>query len=186
MNHTKAGPTIPTPAKALLLSLALLTTLACDTRSKPTPANYTTALNAYLYDRHECLLPDARFPYETSDPADLKRMDTLVAAQLLTVSREPAIHVSRYTPTDIGARVAPHFCYGHREVTSIASSTPPAPANGFNETTVTYHYIIKDIPVWAKSAAVQAAFPDMAHKTSGTSTDTATLAQSRVGWQVPD
>ena len=171
---------------AILASLTLLTTLACDHKSAPTTPNYIKGLNAFFLDRSECLLPNARFPLETTDPAEQKRLNTLVASQFLKVSSEPAIKESRYVPTDLGAKSAPHFCYGHREVTSIESSTPPAVANGFNETQIVYHYVIKDSPVWAKSESVQAAFPDLAQKMSGTATDKATLAQTRVGWQVPD
>ncbi|RXH54387.1 hypothetical protein [Granulicella sibirica] len=170
----------------LLASLAVLATVACDHKSAPTNANYLKGLNAYFVDRSECLLPNARFPLETTDPAEQKRMNTLVASQLLKVSSEPAIKESRYVPTDLGAKSAPHFCYGHREVTTIDSATTPAVANGFNETQITYHYVIKDAPVWAKSADVQAAFPDLAEKMSGSANDKATLAQTRVGWQVPD
>ncbi len=160
--------------------------LACNGKSGPTPENYLKGLNAHLATKTECLLPDTRFPFETSNADDIKRMDALVKSQLLNVTHETAIHVSRYVPTDLGARVAPHFCYGHREATSIDSSTPPTLAHGFNETQVTYHYIMRDVPVWAKSAEVKAVFPDMAQKTSGTATDKVTLAQTPVGWQVPD
>ena len=158
----------------------------CNTKSAATPANYLKGLNAYLAERPECLLPDGRFPLETTDVAEEKRMDTLVASQLLTATHESAIKVSRYVPTALGAKVAPHFCYGHREATGIVSSTAPAVANGFNETQIVYQYAMRDVPVWAKSAAVKAAFPAMAEKTSGTATDKAVLAQTRVGWQVPD
>jgi hypothetical protein len=169
----------------LLLTLAVLP-LGCDTKAKPTPENYIATLNAYFNERSECLLPDTRFPFESSDAAETKRMDTLVAAQLLTVTREPAIHVSRYVPTTLGARSAPHFCYGHRNVTAIDSSTPLTPANGFNETQVAYHYTMKDVPIWAKTPSVQQAYPDMAARTTGSTADKATLAQTRVGFQVPD
>ena len=170
-----------------LLSLsALFLTLACNKKSSPTPENYIKGLNAYFADRTECLLPDTRFPFSTSDPAEIKRMETLVTSQLLSESHETAIKVTRYVPTTLGEKYAPKFCYGHRVVTAIDSSTPPAVANGFNETKVTYRYKIDDTPIWAKSAAVKAAFPAMAQTTSGNATDTATLAQTRVGWQVPD
>jgi hypothetical protein len=43
-----------------------------------------------------------------------------------------------------------------------------------------------DVPVWAKSADVQAAFPDMALSTSGNASAKSVLAQTPVGWQVPD
>lgn len=169
-----------------LAAWALAACSGCNTKSAATPANYLKGLNAYLAERPECLLPNGRFPFETGDAADEKRMDTLVASQLLTVSRESAIKVNRYVPTTLGAKVAPHFCYGHREATAIVSSTPPAVANGFNETQIVYRYAMRDTPVWAKSDAVKAAFPEMAAKTTGSATDKATLAQTRVGWQVPD
>ena len=169
-----------------LLACALSAPLGCNSKSAPTEANFTLGLNKYLTDRSECLFPNTRFPYETSDSGEMKRMNTLVAAQLLKVSSEREIHVSRFVPTDLGAKVAPHFCYGYREVTSIVSSTPPAPANGFTETRIVYAYKMHDVPVWAKDDAVKAVFPTLAHNLSGTATDTVTMAQTAVGWQVPD
>jgi hypothetical protein len=115
-----------------------------------------------------------------------KQLDALAAEQLLSVEQERQLHVSRYTTTDAGARVAPRFCYGHRIVSSIDSFTPPAQANGFPETQVTYHYTLQDVPVWAKSDAMRAAFPAMALATSGNASDKATLAGTMAGWQVPD
>ena len=101
-------------------------------------------------------LPELVF-FETTDPVKTRQMDSLVTGQLLARTTEPALHESRYTITDVGARYAPRVCYGHRQVTSIDSSTPPAVANGFPETQVTFHYTYMDVPVWAKSAAVEAA-----------------------------
>jgi hypothetical protein len=112
--------------------------------------------------------------------------DALAVAQLLTVKKEEDIHVSRYTTTPMGMRSAPRFCYGHRNVTSIDSFTPPVQAHGFPETQVVYRYEIKDVPVWAKTAEVLAAFPEMARATSGPSTANATLAKTMAGWSVPD
>jgi len=174
---------------ATLVSLALSVVLAagCNSKTAPTPENYTQALNAYLLDHSDCLLPEApRFPFETTDLAKTRQLDSLVQAQLLTRATEPAIHASRYTVTAIGARFAPRFCYGHREVSQIVSSTPPAQANGFVETQVTYTYVLKDVPVWAKGATVQAAFPAMAAATTNGGTATRTLAQTMAGWQVPE
>jgi hypothetical protein len=45
---------------------------------------------------------------------------------------------------------------------------------------------MEDVPIWAKSADVQAAFPEMTAKTTGETTDKITLAQTLAGWQVPD
>jgi hypothetical protein len=165
----------------------LLVTAGCQSKTTAKPDNFILGLNAHFSDHSECLFPESpRFPYETGDPVKTKQMNTLVASQLLTVQQEQSIHVSRYTPTDIGARVAPRFCYGHRKVVSIDSFTPPVQANGFPETQVTYHYIVQDVPVWAKSTDVQAAFPAMAQEVSGNATDKATLAGTLAGWQVPD
>lgn len=165
----------------------LLATAGCHSASDPTPQNFIAGLNARFLDHPECLFPESpRFPLETTDPVKTKQMNTLVAAQLLTVSEERALHASRYTPTGTGARVAPRFCYGHRLVSSIDSFTPPRQANGFPETQVIYHYTMEDVPVWAKSADVRAAFPAMALATGGAATDHATLAGTMAGWQVPD
>jgi hypothetical protein len=169
-----------------LLALMILAS-GCNTgKSAPTPANFTQAINSHFLDHTDCLLSDTRFPFETTDPATTKQMDSLVKALLLEKSEEMSIHASRYTVTTAGARFAPRFCYGHRQVTSIDSFTPLAVIDGFKETTVTYSYTMKEVPVWALSPDVQTAFPEMAHATSSQSTAKATLAQTPVGWQIPD
>ncbi len=174
-------------ATALAAALAAGFICGCHPKTAATPANFTQALNAYLLDHPDCLFPDApRFPFETSDPTKTKQMNSMVKMQLLNVGQEPAIHVSRYTPTTAGARVAPRFCYGHRVVSSIDSFTPPAQKNGFPETTVNYHYTMEDLPVWAKSAEVQAVFPNLAKDIRDGASATATLAGTMAGWQVPD
>ena len=171
----------------LAAAILALPFAACNSKSSATPANFITGLNAHFLDHPDCLFPDApTFPLETTDPAKTKQLDALVDAKLLDVAVERDIHASRYTPTAAGARVAPRFCYGHRVVSTIDSFTPPAPANGFPETQVDYHYTMENVPVWAKSAAMRAAFPAMALNTSGTASDKATLAGTMAGWQVPD
>jgi hypothetical protein len=182
------------PFRALKISALGVFTIAtlalssgCNSKARPTPENFIQTLNAHFIDRSECLFVDTRFPYATSDPVKTKQMNTLVKSLLLDVSFEYAVHTSRFTPTTTGARYAPRFCYGHRTVTSIDSFTPPAKgASGFPETQVVYHYKMEDVPVWAKSPDVMAAFPEMAAKTSGEATDKATLAQTLAGWQIPD
>lgn len=174
-----------------LLKYALTCTLlfpaaGCHSKSAPTPENFIQGLNKHFLDHPDCLFSNMRFPYATSDPKETARMDTLVKSQLLDKAVEASIHVSRYTPTDAGARFAPRFCYGHRVATAIDRFTPPTIANGFKETQVTYHYSMQEVPVWAKSADILAAFPVMAQMTSGQATAVATLAQTTVGWQVPD
>ena len=182
-------PARNTSSRIALLATAflLLPFAGCDSKSKATPENFTAGLNAHFADHPDCLFGNPpHFPYETSDPAMTKQLNALVDEQLLTVGQERDLHVSRYTTTDAGARVAPRFCYGHRVVASIDSFTPPAPANGFPETQVAYHYTMQDVPVWAKSDGMRLAFPTLALNTSGTASDKATLAGTMAGWQVPD
>ena len=173
--------------KTALLTVGLMLLTACNPAVKPTNANYIATLNAYYPDHPDCLLDGSiKFPFETGEPAEIRQMDALVAAQILEVRRASIIKRSIYTLTPEGARIGPRLCYGHREITSIDSSTPPALANGFTETQVAYTYRIEDMPVWAKDAQVLAVFPNLAHEASGAATGKATLALTRVGWSVPD
>lgn len=188
MRHQSFAGKICSGNVGRVAAIALLTAvLGCtSSKSTPTPANFILALNAHFIEHPDCLLSNIRFPYETTDKTETKQMDSLVKAQLLTKEEEASIHVSRYTVSTSGARFAPRFCYGHREVTAIDSSTPLTVANGFKETNVTYHYAIEDVPVWAKTPDVLAAFPHMAQAINGQSVGTTTLAQTISSWQVPD
>jgi hypothetical protein len=193
VRSTQASPertaaTLGLTASAILLLLASVTLASgCNSgKSAATPANFTLAINNHFLDHADCLFSDTRFPLETSDPLKTKQMDTLVKSLLLDKSFESSIHVSRYTVTPAGTRYAPRFCYGHREVTSIDTFTPITISDGFKETTVSYSYTMKEVPVWAISHDVQAAFPEMARATTGQVTAKATLAQTPVGWQIPD
>lgn len=165
-----------------------LVLLGCqNAKTKPTDENYIKTLNTYFLEHADCLLDGAMtFPLETSDAAKTKQMDALVVAQILEAHREPAIKVSRYVLTPAGTKAGTHLCYGHREVTGIVSSTPPALANSFTETQVVYRYKIEEMPVWAKTPEVMAEFPKMAEEASGHATGKATLALTGVGWSVPD
>ncbi|MDP9039988.1 MAG: hypothetical protein M3O02_12075 [Acidobacteriota bacterium] len=177
----------PGGVQPVLVTLLAFASAGCHTKAAASPENFIRGLNTHFADHPDCLLVRApRFPYETSDPAETKQMNALVGVKLLAVTQEPSIHVSRYTPTETGARYAPRFCFGHRVVTAVDSFTPPAQANGFTETTVHYRYTMQEVPVWAKSAEVRAAFPALESALAGESTGTATLAGTMVGWQVPD
>ena len=181
------SPARPRGAVFSLVLFPVLLVTGCHSKSAATPENFIKGLNAHFSDHPDCLFtPAPRFPYETSDPTETKQMKALVDSKLLSAEAEPSIRVSRYTPTDIGKRYAPRFCYGRRVVTAIDSSTPPAQANGFTETKVTYRYTMTDVPVWAKSEETQSAFPKLKSALSGESTGEATLAGTMVGWQVPD
>jgi hypothetical protein len=185
VHRKQASPALV--AMSLLTLAVLALSSGCNTgKSAPTPANFTQAINNHFLDHTDCLFSDTRFPFETTDPEKTKQMDSLVNAHLLDRTVESSIHVSRYTVTTAATRFAPRFCYGHREVTSIDSFTPIAVNDGFKETTVTYSYTMKEVPVWALSHDIQAAFPEMARATSSQVTAKATLAQTPVGWQIPE
>lgn len=173
-------------AASLGISLLFSAAGCAPSKSAPTPENFTNAINAYFLDHHDCLLSNIRFPYETTDKTETKQLDSLVKSLLLNKSEEASIHTSRYTVTPAGQRYAPRFCYGNREVTRIDGSTPLAVVNGFRQTTVSYHYEIKEVPVWAKSPDVLAAFPQMAQAIGGPSAATIKLDQTTTNWQVPD
>ena len=173
--------------KTMLIVALVLSLGSCKNTTDPTPENYLKTINAYLPDHPDCLLDsNTTFPFETSDPEKIKQLDTLVKNQVLTVGRDLSIKVSRYTMTATGKAAGAHLCFGYRNATDIVSNTPPALANGFTETAVTYKYKLHDMPMWAKSADVQAVFPTLAHEASGDATDTITLALDRVGWSVPN
>jgi hypothetical protein len=162
----------------------------CSSANKPTNENFTNTLNAYYQDHNDCLFPHGHtFPYEVAPGATAKEekseMDSLTDAGLLTRLEDRDMHVERYTLNLAGNRFSPRFCYGHREVTGIVSFTPPGPHNGFTETTVTYQYAMREVPVWAGTDQVKAAFPQLAKSLGDSPTDQATLATVGAGWQVP-
>ncbi|QNI36018.1 hypothetical protein [Edaphobacter albus] len=166
---------------------AVLLLSGCNSKTKATPENFTQAINNYYLDRSECLFPDIRFPYATSDPEVTKQMNTLVKSHLLESSYESSVKTTRYTVSTVGNRFAPRFCYGHRSVTTIDNFTPPQKGpSGFPETEITYHYTLKDVPVWAQSPDIGTAYPKMSRAVSDGGTDKISLAQTLAGWQVPE
>ena len=166
--------------------------MGCAPDTKPTNAKLEKAINTYFENRNECLYPTGlKFPYEVSPGTqakeEQKNMDAMTSAGMLKREVAPAMHVERYTLTPLGERVAPRFCYGHRLVKSVDGFTPAAKqANGFVETTVNYHYTMLDVPVWAKTEEMKAAFPKMATSISDAAGDQITLATVGAGWQVPE
>ena len=177
----------PPSRTAISMVIILVFVTGCNSKTKATPDNFTKTINAYFQERPECLFSGLHFPYATNDPALTKQLNTLVKTQLLESSYESAVRTTRYTATKTGARYAPRFCYGHRVAGSIDNFSSPAKgATGFPETHIDYHYTLTDVPVWAKSSDVLAAFPDMATATTSGGSGKITLAQTLAGWQVPE
>ncbi len=185
-------------ARSILMSraaascaLALLLT-ACNAYKEPSEKNFSGAINGYYSEHNECLYPSAlRFPYEVSandqGSSTVKGLDALTDAGLLKRVEEKTIKVKRYSLTPFAStRVNGRFCYGHREVTSIDSFTPPAPVNGQQATKVTYHYKMLDVPGWAQSEQMRTAFPTLARNTTGQPQDTIQVVLTPNGWRVPE
>src|SRR5580698_6666519 len=106
VHRNQASPALAATFLTLLVFVALAS--GCNSgKSAPTPANFTQAINNHFLDHLDCLFSDTRFPFETTDPAKTKQMDSLVKALLLDKSEEMSIHASRYTVTTAGARFAP-------------------------------------------------------------------------------
>jgi hypothetical protein len=186
MNMTGKMRLVAGAGMAAILALAG----GCNRENKPTPANFTKTLNTWFQDRSDCLFPPGHaWPWEVAPSSTAKeekqQLDSLTNAGLLTRLEDRDMHVDRYTLNLAGQRFAPRFCYGHREVTGIVSNTPPGPKDGFTETTVTYQYVMRDVPVWATTDEVKAGFPAVAKSLGNTPTDQITLATVGAGWQVP-
>jgi hypothetical protein len=163
----------------------------CSAFKQPNEKNFMIALNAYYSAHDDCLFTNTlRFPYETSrsdeSGAGSKGMDALTASDLMKRQEAKLIGVNRYILTPAGERAGGRFCYGHREVTAVPGFTPPVAVAGQATTTVTYRYVMRDLPIWANTDAMRAAFPAVAKSTSSDPQDTAKLVLTINGWAMAD
>jgi hypothetical protein len=177
-------------AGAGLLGLLAICGGCSNSANQPTDKNFMEVLNAFYQDRNECLFPQGRqFPYEVAPGAGAReakaQMDALMEAGMFKRLEDRDLHVDSYSLTPIGQRYAPRFCYGHRVVSGIVDHTPPGPRNGFTETDVTYRFSMEDVPIWARTDAMKAAYPQLAKALGPNPTDQQTLASVGAGWQVP-
>jgi len=161
----------------------------CSSDLTPTNAKLEKGLSAYLDGHYECLFPTGRtFPYEvvpgSDTKADKKQMDAMKAVGLLEEEDDFETHVARYTLTALGERVAPRFCYGHKVLVGVDGFTPPVKQDEVVQTTVSYHAKMMDVPVWAKTDELEAAFPKMAADISGSQPGQIVMATAGVGWSV--
>ena len=181
---------------ALLLSFALIA--GCNKKAN-TPPNFANAINAYSEAHPACLWAEGKkFPVQaaTSDDEKTQGYDALVDQGLLvrTTSEKKIIIISRQennydlSATGRSAWIADpnqpgygNFCYGHRTVSSIDSSSPTSDQPGAT-TTVTYHYAMTAVPTWASAAETQTAFPRVRANLEGVAA--ATLTNTTNGWQV--
>jgi hypothetical protein len=173
-------------------AVLLLLALSGCTRKKTQASNenFKRAINAYFYNgRDECLFPVAqKFPSEVKvrEKAEMKDMDALAKAGLLTRTEDGAFQLVRYDVTPLGTRAKARFCFGHRDVTSVESFTPLRVVEGRKASDVTYRYRIVDAPVWVQDDGLKKQFPELARKTSGNAEGKTTVMSAYEGWEVPD
>jgi hypothetical protein len=88
--------------------------------------NFKRAINAYFYTGHdECLFATAqKFPNEVkvAEKAEMKDMDALAKAGLLTRIEDGAFQLVRYDLTPLGMRAKGRFCFGHRTTAKLPTS----------------------------------------------------------------
>ncbi len=127
---------------AVLCGAVALLATGCNKKADNT-MNFTSAINTYYSAHPACLWPDAvKFPVQvdTSDTSQTTGYDALVDQGLLvrtTAEKKKLIiaskQVTNYDLSDQGRSAWTvdvqqpgfgNFCYGHRKVSSIDSSTP--------------------------------------------------------------
>ena len=186
---------------AAVCGAAMLATVGCDKKADNT-ANFTSAINTYYNAHPACLWSDeVKFPLQaaTSDASKTAPYDALVDQGLLvrtTVEKKKLIVLSQqannYDLTDKGRSAWTadsaqpgfgNFCYGHRKVSSIVSSTPTTDQPGAT-TDIDYQFTFSDAPGWASAAETQNAFPQLHTDLAGPQTGQATLTNTANGWIV--
>ena len=186
---------------ATLCGATFLLTIGCDKKADNS-INFTNAINTYYSGHPACLWSEPKkFPVqeETSDSAKTSGYDALVDQGLLvrtTAEKKKFIvtskQVNNYDLSDKGRSAWTadtsqpgygNFCYGHRKVTSIDSSTPTTDAAGAT-TQISYHYTLSDAPAWASAAETQTAYPQLQADLSGPKAGQVTLTNTSNGWTV--
>jgi hypothetical protein len=179
----------------------ILLEVGCN-KKEDNSMNFRNAIDAYYSAHPACLWSDPiKFPVQadTSDASKTSGYDALVDQGLLvrtTAEKNRLIiaskQVNNYDLSDKGRSAWTadvnqpgygNFCYGHRKVSSLDSSTPTTPAEGAT-TQVTYHYTITDSSAWATAAETQNAYPQLHTDLAGPQTGQATLIDTNNGWQL--
>jgi hypothetical protein len=185
----------------LAISAGFIVAAGCHSNTVDKAA-FKSAINGYLGAHQECVWNDPmKFPAQADTANDMqtKGFDALTDAGLLVRSSAEkkrfligSKQVNNYDLSDKGRstwtadQTQPgygNFCFGHREVTTIDSFSPPDTADA-TQYTVNYHYDLTGVPSWASSTEINTAFSKLGADTSGRQTATATLVKSNNGWQV--
>jgi hypothetical protein len=196
------NPTLRSALNAALFCGTTLTLITGCSKKADNSLNFTNAINTYYAAHPACLWSESKkFPVqeETSDTTKTSRYDALVDQGLLvrtTAEKKKMIiatkQVNNYDISDSGraAWMADpqqpgfgNFCYGHRKVTAIDSSTPTTDAVGAT-TNINYHYTLTDPPAWASAPETQTAYPQIRADLAGPKSGAATLTNTNSGWTV--
>jgi hypothetical protein len=191
----------PTVRAAALCGAVMLIAAGCN-KKVDNNMNFTSAIDAYYSAHPACLWSEPiKFPVQadTSDTSKTSGYDALVDQGLLartTAEKRKMIiaskQVNNYDLSDKGRSVWTadtqqpgfgNFCYGHRKVSGIDSSTPTTSSPGAT-TQVSYHYTLGNAADWAKAAETQNAFPQIHSDLAGPQDGRATLTNTNSGWQV--
>lgn len=186
---------------AVLCGAVALLAVGCNKKTDNS-MNFKNAIDTYYSAHPACLWSDSvKFPVqaETSDTSKTTGYDALVDQGLLTrttAEKKKFIvaskQVTNYDLSDKGRSAWTadvqqpgfgNFCYGHRKVSSIDSSTPTTADVGAT-TQIAYHYSLADAPAWATAAETQNAYPQIHADVSGPQAAHATLTNTSNGWQV--
>lgn len=186
---------------ATALAVTLSVSVGCNKRVDNT-IHFTDAINTYYAAHPVCLWDTSmKFPVQadTSDASKTASYDALVDQGLLarTTSEKKVMivaskQVNNYDISEKGRGVwVPdvdqpgfgNFCYGHRKVTSIDSSTPTSDERGAT-TQVAYHYTVADTPAWATAEETQNAYPQIRQNLGGPHAGNAVLIETNEGWKV--
>lgn len=188
------------------VAVAVLFSVAGCKKTADNSLNYKSAINDYYTAHPSCLFSEAqKFPVQvnTSDDSKTKQFDALFNQGLLT--RKTAEKEKKFGPIPLGNKQVTdydlsdkgrsawtsdtqqpsygNFCYGHREVDSIDSSTPNSGEAGAT-TNVVYKWKFSSAPDWAKAAETQNAFSSVATNLSGNGSGSATLVDTNNGWKI--
>ncbi len=189
------------PRRVILCAAAIFLFVGCNKKADNT-SNFANAIDTYYSAHPACLWPEPiKFPVQadTSDTSKTSGYDALVDQGLLvrtTAEKKKLIiaskQVNNYDLSDKGRSAWTadvnqpgfgNFCYGHRKVSNIDSSTPTTSAEGAT-TQISYHYTLANPPDWATAAETQTAYPRLHSDLAGPQTGHATLTNTNNGWQV--
>ncbi len=88
----------------------------------------------------------------------------------------------KYLEREAGASLA--FCAGRETVDRVIRYTTPTPDEGMTVSTALYTYRITHVAAWARSPAMRAAFPALAHDLAEPHENSVMLVSKSDGWHV--